>query len=413
MSNLIVIRIVPRSPVDPSTFTNYLTALGGLQVTAFDLSFNSPTSGQAVGSAAYVAPNSGTPSPTTPTSGPPPPLVTPQYPAGTTSGIVQQYDLIPATLLENSFFQLESVATAVIEVPSPPRFENLRLVVTLGSGGSAQPIPITIDYYDVLLSGGPAPDPGSWAFLSPSLYLSIPAPPSSANSLSFTLPDDGTPPAFDSLLTAVNLVLGPDPGGTLPDLGKLTLEQCRNLAYEVVWSQQGPVPTPPDPIEDLYTNPPNNGALLSGGTPNQYEADRQQFEAQLQSYYALADATANRLTNYVYALSASVSCERLSLAATAARLEFPANPSQPGNGSTTEAEIIVTGLVAANPPVGCGIPAAYFYALGAALPPQITPAQRYQLVTGDNLQRVLAALTSAINAGTVTDAEAFATLSPA
>ena len=412
MSNLIVIRIVPRSPVDPSTFTNYLTALGGLQVTAFDLSFNSPTSGQIVGSAAYVAPNSGTPSPTTPTSGPPPPLVTPQYPAGTTSGIVQQYDLIPATLLENSFFQLESVATAVIEVPSPPRFENLRLVVTWGSGGSAQPIPITIDYYDVLLSGGPAPDPGSWAFLSPSLYLSIPAPPSSANSLSFTLPDDGTPPAFDSLLTAVNLVLGPDPGGTLPDLGKLTLEQCRNLAYEVVWSQQGPVPTPPDPIEDLYTNPPNNGALLSGGTPNQYEADRQQFEAQLQSYYALADATANRLTNYVYALSASISCERLSLAATVAHLEFPANPSQPGNAPTTEAEIIVTGLVAANPPVGFGIPAAYFYALGAALPPQITPAQRYQLVTGDNLQRVLAALTSAINAGTVTDSEAFATLSP-
>ena len=196
------------------------------------------------------------------------------------------------------------------------------------------------------------------------------------------------------------MVLGADPGGSLPDLGKLTVEQCRNIAYEVVWSQQGPVPTPPDPIEDLYTNPPNNGALLSGGTPNQYEADRQQFEAQLQSYYALADATANRLTNYVYALSASVSCERLSLAATAAHLEFPANPSEPGNAPTTEAEIIVTGLVAANPQVGFGIPAAYFYALGAALPPQITPAQRYQLVTGDNLQRVLAALTSAINAGT-------------
>ena len=157
MSNLIVIRIVPRSPVDPSAFTNYLTALGGLQVTAFDLSFNSPTSGQIVGSAAYVAPDSGTPSPTTPTSGTPPPLVTPQYPAGTTNGIVQQYDLIPATLLENSFFQLESVATAVIEVPTPPRFENLRLAVTWGSGGSAQPIPITIDYYDVPLSSGPAP----------------------------------------------------------------------------------------------------------------------------------------------------------------------------------------------------------------------------------------------------------------
>lgn len=39
----IVIRILPQGPVDAHTFTNYLNpSLGGLQITAFDLSFNSP-----------------------------------------------------------------------------------------------------------------------------------------------------------------------------------------------------------------------------------------------------------------------------------------------------------------------------------------------------------------------------------
>jgi hypothetical protein len=48
MSSLIVIRIVPQTPVDANTFTDYLNpALGGLQITAFDLSFNNPTTGTA------------------------------------------------------------------------------------------------------------------------------------------------------------------------------------------------------------------------------------------------------------------------------------------------------------------------------------------------------------------------------
>ena len=48
MSNLLVIRVVPQTAVDPDTFTGYLngSGLGPLQITAYDLSFDSPTAGQ-------------------------------------------------------------------------------------------------------------------------------------------------------------------------------------------------------------------------------------------------------------------------------------------------------------------------------------------------------------------------------
>ena len=134
-------------------------------------------------------------------------------------------------------------------------------------------------------------------------------------------------------MKAVQAILGVDPGGTARDLGSLSLPQCQNIAYEIVWSQQPPVPAPPDPIENLYTNPPNNGVLISGSgsniSTNQNEGDRRQFEATLQGYYATANATADRLTNYVYALAAAVACEELSLAAAQALIEFPVNPAAP------------------------------------------------------------------------------------
>src|SRR5271166_2204850 len=227
MSNLIVIRIVPQAPLDPETFSNYLSALGGLQITAFDLSFNSPTSGQNVGTATFIAPTT-PPFPLASIANPLPGFVTipAQYPAGITNGIIQQYDLVagptpPVTIpptTQSPFYQLESVATAVIEIPSPPPgqtvFENLSLQMSWGSGAGSQSIPVALEYYDVALALGPTPDPNvtSWASLSPSLYLTLPAPPTSAGATPFTLPSDGTVPPFDALLGAVNAVLNVDPG---------------------------------------------------------------------------------------------------------------------------------------------------------------------------------------------------------
>lgn len=393
---------------------------------------------------------------------------------------------------ETGFFQLEAVATAIIEVSNATKFENLRLVAQWGSGTSAIVVPITQDFYDVALAPAAAPDlngwqpwtttssgliPDPWAALAPTLYFQLPAPPTSTGAPTLQLPGDGTPPKFQDLLTAVQLVLQSDPGGSFtaatsattgagsttlqfpagttgisggmsvsgaagipggttvvsidpsglvtlnqqlsvavnggsaitfaPDLGALSLDQCKNIAYEIVWSQQPPTPTPPDPVEDLYTNPPNTGAVLSGSnspTPNQYEGDRQQFEAQLKSYYTVANATADRLTNFVFSLSAAIACQQQSLAATQALLEFPTNP---GVGAANDVAVILTGLGAAGAATNFGVPAAYFYALAAAMPPQVTVNQRYSLATREALTGLLADLTTAINAGTVTDSEGF------
>ena len=489
MPGLIVIRIVPQAATDPVSFTNVLSSL---TIQAFDIGFTNADAqppGLSVGTASFIAASGLTAIPghqdqfSTP----------PSYPAGVTNGIIQQIDYVPAVLLPPSpaYYQLEFVGIAVIEVASPSKFENLRLSVQ--SGG--QNVPVTADYYDVPLAAGPTPDPGtfaaapspgspspdSWAGLTPSLYLQLPAAPPASGASTLQLSSDGAPPAFQDLLTAMQTVLKSDPGASVtvstaatataaegsaalqfpagttgiapgmsvsgpagaipagaivasggvsvaatgvsvtlsqqlaatvnggtaitftPDLGALTLDQCKNIAYEIVWSQQQPPPTPPDPVEDLYTNPPNTGASLNSSTPNQYEGDRQQFEAQLNSYYTVANATADRLTNFVFALSAAVACQQQSLAATQALVEFPPNP---GAGSSNDVAVVLTGLGLAGAP-NFGVPAAYFYALGAVMPSQVSIAQRYSLATRDALIDLLGNLTTAINAGTVTDLEAF------
>ena len=199
------------------------------------------------------------------------------------------------------------------------------------------------------------------------------------------------------------------PGSNLTlavNLAALSVAQCQNIAYEIVWQQQAPLPAPPDPVEDLYTNPPNSGVMLSGSTPNTLEGDRQQFEGQLQSYYAVADTTAGSLTSYVYALSAAIACEQQTLAATEVLLEFSPSAGVVG-GFASDVEVILTGVHDAGVSGGFsfGVPASYFYALGVAMPVQITPTQRYARAIGDQLERLLTDLTTAINAGTITDSE--------
>jgi len=334
---------------------------------------------------------------------------------GPGTGIVQQIDLEPSVPLglgtdESAFYQFESVATAVIEftpASGPPVFENLKLVATWGTGATAQAIPITQEYYDVPLAPGPTPaDPNTWSSLPPSLYLFLPAPATAGGS-GLSLPANGTPPSFDDVLEAVKTVLGVDPGGALPDMGALTFAQCQNIAYEIVWSQQPPPPTPPEPIENMYTNPPNNGQLMGSGsspTPNTDEGDRQQFEAKLAGYYALANATALRLTNYVFSFAAAVKCEEMSLAATQIYLAFPANPAET---NSADAEVVLKGVGTAAS--NFGVPAAYFYALTAGMPSSMSAQSRYNLALGENLQQMMADLNSAINANVITDSEAFVT----
>jgi hypothetical protein len=194
-----------------------------------------------------------------------------------------------------------------------------------------------------------------------------------------------------------------------PTLGALTYNQCRNIAYELLWSQQGPLPTPPDPIENLYSNPPNDGALTKSGStnPNPNESDRQQFEAQLKTYYSGTNANADRLTNYVFALTAAVSCEQMSLAANEALIRFPAQPDAAGTASASDQSVILTALDTIAAPAHFGVPAAYFYALAGATPPSRDANRRYGDATGAPLAQALSELSAAINAQTVSDAEGF------
>jgi hypothetical protein len=420
MANLIVIRIVPQKSIDPNIFTGYLNppGLGPLQISAFDLSFNNPTSGDLIGTAVYVPPVAAPGAPTVfnPFTDPIPPASSP--PDYGTTTIAQQADPQgPAPIAgsptdwASAHYQFEAVASAVIAVAAVPAFENLRLVASWGSGPGAQQIPIPNAFYKVVVSTSTL-DPGGWQGLSPpSLYLELPAPPPSAGSASLQLPADGSAPHFDDLLKAVMQVVGADPGGgfTNAQLGGMTPQQCQNVAYEILWSQQPPLPSPPDPIENLYTNPPNSGNLIDGTTPNQNESDRRQFEAQLQSYYALADAAAGRLANYVFSLCAAVACEQLSLAATATLLTFPIDPGQAPGAPLSQAQVVFTGIGGLAPSLNFGVPAAYFYALSSTMPTNITVQQRYAMATGDQLQHVLDNLTSAIVAQTISDAETFVT----
>ena len=165
------------------------------------------------------------------------------------------------------------------------------------------------------------------------------------------------------------------------DIGALSVDQCRNIAYEIVWSQQPQLSLPPnnDAVENLYTNPPNDGVLIgSGNTANSNETDRQQFEGQLKAYYSSANAMADQLTNYIYTLSCAYACELQSLAATEALLSFPVNPA-----GATKAPRSSTGVNGVRRPASAFPP-------GVSAPSRfratsVSAAQRYALATGDQL----------------------------
>ena len=105
-----------------------------------------------------------------------------------------------------------------------------------------------------------------------------------------------------------------------------TPSYSRRIAYDIVWSSQNTLPNPPDPLESLYTNPPNpggGGGNDSSTTQNNFEQDRQKFQGELNSFYATRDASGERLTKFVAAVSAAVVCEQASLHSDAALLQFP------------------------------------------------------------------------------------------
>jgi hypothetical protein len=111
MPNAIVIRIVPQKPMDPLTFQGLLSESGGLTINVYAINYGTvgQTSPPQIGSASYVAV---TPAGFWNSAGAS--LSQPSYPAGLTTGIVQQVDRMPSVFPDPAYFQLESVATAII-----------------------------------------------------------------------------------------------------------------------------------------------------------------------------------------------------------------------------------------------------------------------------------------------------------
>jgi hypothetical protein len=395
VADFIVLRLKPAAPVDPVTFTNYLT---GLTINVYDVSFANSKAGTPgdptppIGTATFHAPTFvPLPAPL-----PPPPIV--NYPAGTT--IAQHFT---ETLLGLSVIavDMQSVATAVIPYAPPPAeypsgSPKPDLRIHFQRAGSKTIIDPDV-YNDVALySAGAAPSPDEYQFLpdtSLSAYVTLPAA-LDPNLAGIDLAADGTIPNYDDLLTAINTVLAADPGGgrTLATLTTpaqpLTVDQCHNIADEIIWGTEPPLPGPPEAIESMYTNPPNDGGLT-----NTNEQSRQQFEGQLNSYYATRNAKVERLAKYVYAAAAAIWCEQQTTAAASAVIRLPVNPAATTLTTIKEAEVVLTGAL------GLGIPAEYFYALGALLPVQVTPAQRLKMATGADQQQNLTQLTNAYDAG--------------
>jgi hypothetical protein len=309
-----------------------------------------------------------------------------------------------------------SVATAVIQLnPASPddKYVDLKISAMRGS----EIIPVGTTFYNVKVSTAAIPTtPEQLQAISPndtSLYLSLPPPPG-PHLVSLTIPENGSAPPFDQLYSAITTALANDPITTPPPTVFSLISSpsdCTRIAYDIVWSYQNTPPLPPDPLESLYTNPPNpggGGGNASGsGDSNNFEQDRQKFEGTLNSFYSTRNASAERLAKFVAAASAAVACEEASLNSTSALLEFAVDPSSSFT-SFVESEVLVNGLGTGGPSgINFGVPAAFFYALGATLDKSTTAAHRFQMATSETIERLLQQFAAAEDAKVIVNSEAF------
>jgi hypothetical protein len=263
-------------------------------------------------------------------------------PADPASRIVQ--DMMPPFYITQA-----AAATAVIDVTAfePPGYKeyqtsDLRLTITRNT----QKLVDTSLNYNVDIQTGVVPLPGNnpaaplqyAGFSSVALYYALPtAGVSIGPGQAFVdVPTDGSPPSYDALLTAVQTVLNADPGGGSYDIKALTVDQCKHVAYEIVWNRKlNPLPTiSADALAQYYTKPGSSG----------HDTDRQQFESNLITYYTTANTQADTLAKYVYALAAAQACEQLTKDAKNAGFALPILPGTAGtSGKVAETDVIFSG----------------------------------------------------------------------
>ena len=402
MPSLVIVRVRPSKPMSGTAFTDALT---GLQVTAFDLTFGDSTNGVQLGSAATVFTSSAPGDDTIDL---------------TNDGvIVQHYVDVPDPINPPAFIRLpQAAATAAIVAEPPaghpeyPTSTSFDLRLALDRGG-----PIAdrrLDVNAVVTTVGSLPtDENDVLAMPPSAYATIP-PQHLGVGAHLELSPDGTPPAFDALVGAIDAVLADDPadGTPLEHRGQLSAAQSLHVARELVWDRQiYPAPAEPRPLAQMYTSPPDDPSVKADDAEN----DRRRFEAELDGYYATHDAQALALAGFVFSASAAMLCERLSAGenlpgacpagqqldgAREALLQFPL-PPQASDGSTlTHTAVLLTGApegTVLNPPFV--VPAAYFYALGAQMPFQVDVGQRFAMARADAEAKLLTTIQAAQDTG--------------
>lgn len=351
--SLLVIRILPEKPMSAVDFT---LALDGLTITARDLSFGNTETGALLGSAQYLPPDG---------------LIPPV--ASNTTAIVQHYEYIPIPIPTRNDF---SVATAAIELPAGVEYREKDIVLEISRGGGT--IPHKKRYFNVPFATGSLPSDRNDLVGKTPVGLHLFIPPSGqqlgGGPDQIPLSDDGTPPNYQLLKAAVEAVLAQDPTGAV-NLKDLTLAQCRHIAYELAWNKRSlfPLPGPASgrSLEGLYTTPNDNDE----------ESDRRIFEGDLQGYYAISNAEAEQLTNYIYALAAAHWAEDASTQAKQVFYRFPINPTSPTtpDGKIGLTQLILEGAGGGPMSPSFSVTANFFYAIGADMPIQIDAAQRYQI----------------------------------
>jgi hypothetical protein len=377
MADLVVIRIHPVTPSDPADFA---ASLAGLTISIFDRSYGNPTTGTQIGTASFDTPDLNT------------------------GVIVQHYlPVFP--------FDAFSVATAVIVIDPPAgytEYQTSDLLLKITRSGI--PIADSSINYNVDQRPGfalplpPAPvagDPlptiaaksaGYEALAPVALYWAMPTFDTDPSKAYLQVPTDGTPPNFDALRLAVEKVLAADPTGTV-DLTKLSVEQCTNIAYEIVWNRVLlPLPAPSGhSLEEMYTKP--------GSDDDHVTQDRQQFESDIAKYYTTNDGQSDVLTKYVYAMSAALACQVQSVNAAQAGFSFPVLlTGSPGPGQLAEAKVALSGA-----PLGFNVPAPFFYALAAPMPTEINVDLRYSMATVTDEKQIFTTLTKAYNSGVISN----------
>lgn len=373
---LIVLRLHPVEPVSGGDFADYLS---NLSIDVFDLGINSPQ-GVLLGTAQFVDP----------------PNTAQPWDPDPATGVAQHFEtqlgLPPPPPVA------QAVATAVVEIPAAfgPEHEtnDLLLQITRGTGTVVH----RQVYFNVPVAPGAMPAATGFAGIGvTSLYLALTAPGTELDPTDafVELPTDGTPPRFDDLRSAVDIVLGNDPGAPPPALRALTPQQAQHVAYEIVWNQKfRPLPGPSGrSLEQMYTAPDQGDD----------EADRARFEGELRAYYATGDADAERLATFVSALAAAVDGEARTVEAEQVGFRLPALPGATGTGARFTSVRVLLSTPAPPLTPTFTVPAVYFYALGATLPMQVTSEQRYKLATLDEQEGLQTALFGAVDTGVIVE----------